>query len=120
MSNINNNILECVGLSKIYQDATTKLEVLKQINLQVQTSELIAIVGHSGSGKSTLLHLLGGLDKPTQGKVILAGKNLAQVSEKEKCYLRNHYLGFIYQFHHLLPEFTALENVCMPLLIGHK
>jgi lipoprotein-releasing system ATP-binding protein len=120
MSNLNTSILECSDLSKIYQEATTKLEVLKQINLQVQAGELIAIIGHSGSGKSTLLHLLGGLDKPTHGKVMLAGKNLACVSEKEKCYLRNHYLGFIYQFHHLLSEFTALENVCMPLLIGRK
>ncbi len=120
MSNINNSILECRSLSKIYHDATTKLEVLKQIDLQVQAGELIAIVGNSGSGKSTLLHLLGGLDKPTHGQVILAEKNLAHLSEKEKCYLRNHYLGFIYQFHHLLPEFTALENVCMPLLIGNK
>jgi lipoprotein-releasing system ATP-binding protein len=117
---MNNSVLECAGLTKTYHDATAKIEVLKQIDLQVQAGELIAIVGNSGSGKSTLLHLLGGLDKPTAGKVLLANKDLALVSEKEKCYLRNHYLGFVYQFHHLLPEFTALENVCMPLLIGNE
>lgn len=116
---MNNYVIECTELSKVYHDATVKIEVLNHINLQVKPGELIAIVGNSGSGKSTLLHLLGGLDKPTNGKVTLAGKNLAGVTEKEKCRLRNRYLGFIYQFHHLLPEFTALENVCMPLLIGN-
>lgn len=115
---MSNYIIECTELSKVYHDATAKIEVLDRINLQVKPGELIAIVGNSGSGKSTLLHLLGGLDKPTSGEIILAGKNLARVTEKEKCRLRNRYLGFIYQFHHLLPEFTALENVCMPLLIG--
>ncbi|MCD6039935.1 MAG: lolD 1 [Gammaproteobacteria bacterium] len=112
-------ILECVALSKTYHDAYSKIEVLNHIDLQVKPGELIAIVGHSGSGKSTLLHLLGGLDKPSSGQVMLSGKNLSSVTEKEKCRLRNQYLGFVYQFHHLLPEFTALENVCMPLLIGH-
>lgn len=116
---MNNYVIECTELSKVYHDATAKIEVLNRINLQVKPGELIAIVGNSGSGKSTLLHLLGGLDKPTSGKIILAGRNLARVTEKEKCRLRNRYLGFIYQFHHLLPEFTALENVCMPLLIGN-
>lgn len=114
---MNNFILECQDLSKNYLEATSKIEILKKINLQVQASELVAIVGNSGSGKSTLLHLLGGLDKPTSGNVLIAGKNLATLSEKEKCRLRNQYLGFVYQFHHLLPEFTALENTCMPLLI---
>lgn len=114
---MNNYILECEQLSKTYRDATAKIDVLKNVNLHIKPSELIAIVGSSGSGKSTLLHLLGGLDKPTLGIVKVSGKNLAELSENQKCQLRNHYLGFVYQFHHLLPEFTALENVCMPLLI---
>lgn len=114
---MSNPVLECVDLTKTYFDATAKIEVLKQINLRVEPSELIAVVGNSGSGKSTLLHLLGGLDRPSSGTVTIAGKNLSELSEGEKCQLRNHYLGFVYQFHHLLPEFTALENVCMPLLI---
>jgi lipoprotein-releasing system ATP-binding protein len=114
---MNNFVLECRQLSKTYFDASAKIEVLKKIDLQIKQAELIAIVGNSGSGKSTLLHLLGGLDKPSEGSVFIAGKNLIDLSEDEKCRLRNHHLGFVYQFHHLLPEFTALENVCMPLLI---
>ncbi len=114
---MNNYILECDQLSKTYRDAAAKIDVLKKIHLQIKPSELIAIVGSSGSGKSTLLHLLGGLDKPTYGTVKIAGKNLADLTENQKCHLRNTHLGFVYQFHHLLPEFTALENVCMPLLI---
>lgn len=114
---MNNYILECEQLSKTYYDAVANIEVLKKINLHVKPSELIAIVGSSGSGKSTLLHLLGGLDKPTSGLVKIAGKNIAELSENQKCQLRNTHLGFVYQFHHLLPEFTALENVSMPLLI---
>lgn len=114
---MNKIILECRQLNKTYDDGTTKIEVLKEINLQVAPAETIAIVGSSGSGKSTLLHLLGGLDKPTYGEVTIAGKNVAKLSENKKCRLRNYYLGFVYQFHHLLPEFTALENTSMPLLI---
>ncbi len=114
---MNNAVVACTELAKIYRDGATEVKVLQKINLLVQPAELIAIVGSSGSGKSTLLHLLGGLDKPSSGQVMIAGKPLAQLSEKEKCHLRNHYLGFVYQFHHLLPEFTALENVSMPLLI---
>jgi lipoprotein-releasing system ATP-binding protein len=116
---MNNYVIECAGLSKTYRDGAARINVLQNINLQVEAGELIAIVGNSGSGKSTLLHLLGGLDQPTLGKVILAGNDLAHVSENEKCRLRNQHLGFVYQFHHLLPEFTALENVSMPLLIGN-
>jgi len=114
---MNYPVLACHGLAKSYSDGTSKIDVLRQIDLEVNESEMIAIVGTSGSGKSTLLHLLGGLDKPTQGQVMLNGNDIHQLSEKEKCKLRNHNLGFVYQFHHLLPEFSALENVSMPLLI---
>jgi lipoprotein-releasing system ATP-binding protein len=117
---MNNIAIKCHDLSKAYHDGVSEIKVLRQINLEVQKSEMVAIVGSSGSGKSTLLHLLGGLDKPTMGTVTIAGKDLASLSENEKCQLRNENLGFIYQFHHLLPEFTALENVCMPLLIAKQ
>jgi lipoprotein-releasing system ATP-binding protein len=111
-------VLSCHGLVKTYIDGVSRIEVLREVDLSVAKGEIIAIIGSSGSGKSTLLHLLGGLDKPTQGEVILNGKNIHQLTEAEKCRLRNQNLGFVYQFHHLLPEFSALENVSMPLLIG--
>lgn len=114
---MSNPVIACQGLVKSYVDGTSKIEVLKQMDLIVQPGEMIAIVGSSGSGKSTFLHLLGGLDKPTKGEVYIHGKNVHTLSESEKCQLRNRYLGFVYQFHHLLPEFSALENVGMPLLI---
>ncbi len=116
MSNVN-PVLECVDLCKTFADGKLYVEVLKNINLKVHSGEMMAIVGASGEGKSTLLHLLGGLDKPTSGYVNVCAKNMTKLSEKEKGLLRNKYLGFVYQFHHLLPEFDALENVCMPLLI---
>lgn len=114
---MNNPVLACYGLAKSYLDGAERIDVLRQIDLEVNAGEMIAIVGTSGSGKSTLLHLLGGLDKPTHGHVMLNGNKIQDLSEKEKCQLRNEHLGFVYQFHHLLPEFSALENVSMPLLI---
>jgi len=111
-------ILEARALSKQYQeDGAQRLSVLNNINLTIKRGESMAVVGASGSGKSTLLHLLGGLDNPTSGEVTLAGEKLFTLSEKKRGALRNQQLGFVYQFHHLLPEFTALENVMMPLLI---
>lgn len=111
-------IFACQNLSKSYHDGTEAVEVLKGINFTVNRGERIAIIGPSGSGKSTLLHLLGGLDKPDGGSIHMGGVNWQSLSEKQRCKLRNQQLGFVYQFHHLLPEFTALENVTMPLLLA--
>ena len=111
-------VLECVDLGKTYTEGPQCLEVLRQISLQVKRGEQLAILGSSGSGKTTLLNLLGGLDLPSRGRVIIAGQDLAEVDETERGRIRNLYLGFVYQFHHLLAEFNALENISMPLLIG--
>ncbi|MGJ7514251.1 lipoprotein-releasing ABC transporter ATP-binding protein LolD [Pseudomonas baetica] len=111
-------ILSCRNLGKSYEEGPESVEVLANLQLELRPGERVAIVGKSGSGKSTLLNLLGGLDTPTKGSVWLDGEELSALSEKKRGLLRNRALGFVYQFHHLLPEFTALENVCMPLLIG--
>lgn len=113
----NRVVLECRSLTKAFSEGPEQLEVLRGIDLLVSPSERVAIVGTSGSGKTTLLQLLAGLDHPSNGEVILCGHQLMKVSEQQQGELRNRHLGFVYQFHHLLPEFTALENVAMPLLL---
>lgn len=110
-------VIACRGLRKIYQQGKVEVPVLLSIDFEVARGERVAIVGASGSGKSTLLHLLGGLDQATAGDIFILGKNIRGQSEAERGATRNHALGFVYQFHHLLPEFTAIENVAMPLLI---
>lgn len=111
-------VLSCRNLGKSYDEGPQSVVVLADLQLELYPGERVAIVGSSGSGKSTLLNMLGGLDTPSTGSVWLAGEELSALSEKNRGLLRNRALGFVYQFHHLLPEFTALENVCMPLLIG--
>jgi lipoprotein-releasing system ATP-binding protein len=112
-----NEVLVCRKLGKSYQSGDLQTDVFRDIDLSVNKGEHVAIIGASGSGKSTLLHLLGGLDVPTTGDVTVMGQKLSSLGETRRGQIRNQFLGFVYQFHHLLPEFTALENVMMPLLI---
>ena len=115
-----NTLLTCQNITKHYQEGDIKTQVLKEVSFSMNEGELVAIVGSSGSGKSTLLHTLGGLDKATSGEVFIAGQSLQKASSDELAKLRNQYLGFVYQFHHLMADFTALENVMMPMLIGQQ
>jgi lipoprotein-releasing system ATP-binding protein len=110
-------VLSCVNLAKHFMQGDTRVDVLRGVNLAVRVGERIAIVGASGSGKTTLLQLVGGLDLPSSGTVNIAGENINELSDEARGNLRNRAVGFIYQFHHLLPEFSALENVAMPLLV---
>ena len=115
-----NNLIRVVDLYKSYYDGLTELPVLKGVNLEVKKAEIVAIVGASGVGKSTLLHLLGGLDRPTEGTTFYEGEDIFALNDQELDRFRNEEIGFVFQFHHLLPEFTALENVAMPGLIARQ
>ena len=111
-------VLHCKQLAKVYHQGPERLTVLDELELEVTAGERLAIIGASGSGKSTLLNLMGGLDEPSSGEVLVAGKSLGPMGESARASWRNRHLGFVYQFHHLLGEFSALENVAMPLLIA--
>lgn len=114
------HLLHCQNISKSYQEGSIQTEVLKGVSFNIEAGELVAIVGSSGSGKSTLLHTLGGLDQPSSGEVFIKGQSLQHANANQLAQLRNQYLGFVYQFHHLMADFTALENVMMPMLIGQQ
>lgn len=115
----NTPVLECRAVARRFREGSEMLEVLSGVDLAIGQAERVAIVGTSGSGKTTLLQIMGGLDDPTSGTVLVGGQSMANVNETAKGELRNRYIGFVYQFHHLLPEFSAEENVAMPLLIRH-
>ena len=110
-------VLECRGVVRSFAEGKSRLEVLSGVDLLIRAGERVAIIGASGSGKTTLLQIMGGLDEPTAGEVLVGGESMADIGETGRGVLRNKYLGFVYQFHHLLPEFTAAENVAMPLMI---
>ncbi|MGE8542304.1 lipoprotein-releasing ABC transporter ATP-binding protein LolD [Acinetobacter sp. ANC 3813] len=114
---MSNLILDAQNITKSFTDGKTSVDVIRGLSLQVKAGEFVSIVGSSGSGKSTLLHVLGGLDRPTSGQVLINGQRFDTLGEAERGYIRNEHLGFVYQFHHLLPEFSALENVAMPLML---
>jgi lipoprotein-releasing system ATP-binding protein len=115
-----NPVLECRNVERDFREGDSLLQVLRGVNFAVQPAERVAIIGASGSGKTTLLQIMGGLDEPTQGGVLVNGAPMHGTTEAAKGELRNRYIGFVYQFHHLLPEFTAAENVAMPLLIRRE
>lgn len=117
MNNQGSMVIEASGISRGFRQGPKRVQVLSDVSLQVPAGTSMAIVGASGAGKSTLLHILGGLDRPDEGEVIVDGQSVWQMNDRQRSDLRNSRMGFIYQFHHLLPEFTALENVAMPLLI---
>ena len=113
-----NTVLSCTGVHKVYKDGGRQVEVLSGVDFALAAGEKVAIVGSSGSGKSTLLNILGGLDQPSSGTVLLDNIDFSAITEPGRCQMRNQRMGFVYQFHHLLGEFSAIENVAMPLLIG--
>ncbi|WP_373778056.1 lipoprotein-releasing ABC transporter ATP-binding protein LolD [Glaesserella sp.] len=115
-----NELLRCENISKFYQEGENATQVLNNVSFSMNAGELVAIVGSSGSGKSTLLHTLGGLDQPSDGEVFIKGQSLQKLSSNALAKLRNQHLGFVYQFHHLMADFSALENVMMPMLIGNQ
>jgi lipoprotein-releasing system ATP-binding protein len=117
MSELNGAVLQAVGLVKVFADVGRKIEVWRGVELAIEKGDRVAIIGSSGSGKTTLLQLLGGLDEATAGEVRVVGESMSRANDVERGRLRNRALGFVYQFHHLLPEFTALENVALPLLV---
>lgn len=114
---MSNLVLDAQNITKSFTDGKSTVDVIRGLSLQVKAGEFVSIVGSSGSGKSTLLHVLGGLDRPTSGQVMINGQRFDTLGEAERGYIRNEHLGFVYQFHHLLPEFTAFENVAMPLML---
>ncbi|MCL6240510.1 lipoprotein-releasing ABC transporter ATP-binding protein LolD [Acinetobacter amyesii] len=114
---MSNLVLDAQNITKSFTEGKSTVDVIRGLSLQVKAGEFVSIVGSSGSGKSTLLHVLGGLDRPTSGQVLINGQRFDTLGEAERGYIRNEHLGFVYQFHHLLPEFTAFENVAMPLML---